>query len=83
LLSRIQNLFFKAPKVLSTVTFREECLRLKISFALVGWFLFPYSVKWYLTPCRGIESHYGMHTQHLLGRIYLQLDIYYESVCQW
>ena len=50
LLSRIRNLFVKAPKVLSIVTLRDECLRLKSSFALVGWFLFPYSVKWYLTP---------------------------------
>ena len=73
LLSNIRNLFFSAPKALSIVTLSDDYLRLKSSLALVGWFLFSYY--------RGGESHYGMHNQHLLGRIYLQLDIYCECVC--
>ena len=36
LLSRIRNLFFSAPKALSTITLRDECLRLNNSLALVG-----------------------------------------------
>ena len=50
MLSRIQNMFFKAPKALSIVTLSDECLKLKSSLALVGWFLLPNSVKWYLIP---------------------------------
>jgi hypothetical protein len=53
LLSRILNMFFSAPKVLSIVTLSEECLRLNISLALVSLFLGPYSDRWYLTPLEG------------------------------
>lgn len=53
MLSRILNLFFKAPKYLLTVTLSELCLRLNNSFALVGWFLLLYSERWYLTPLKG------------------------------
>jgi hypothetical protein len=68
----ILNLFFSAPKALSLVTLSEECLRLNISLAFVGLFLGTYSDRWYLTPCREEGNHYGTHTQHLQGRIYLQ-----------
>jgi hypothetical protein len=36
LLSRIRNLFLSALKALSTVTLRDECLRLNSSLVLVG-----------------------------------------------
>jgi hypothetical protein len=48
LLYRILNLFFKAPKTLLIVTRREECLRLKSSLGLSGWFPPPNSLRWYL-----------------------------------
>jgi hypothetical protein len=50
LLSKIRNLFFNAPIALSTVTLSDECLRLNSSLALVGRFMLPNSLKWYLTP---------------------------------
>jgi hypothetical protein len=56
LLYRIRNLFFKAPKTLSTVTLSEECLRLNSSLALVGRFMLLYSDKWYLTPPVGRQE---------------------------
>jgi len=40
----ILNLFFKAPKALSTVTLREECLKLKSSLWFCGLFK-PNSLK--------------------------------------
>ena len=72
-MSKILNLFFKAPKALSTVTLSEECLRLNSSLAFVGKFLLPYSDRWYLTPCREGGINYGMHSLHLQGRIYIQV----------
>jgi hypothetical protein len=50
LLYRILNLFFKAPKALSTETLRDECLRLNNSLALVGLFVLEYLDRWYLIP---------------------------------
>ena len=73
MLSKILNLFFNAPKALSTVTLSEECLRLNNSLAFVGRFLLPYLDRWYLTPYREGGIHYGMHILHLQGRIYLQV----------
>jgi hypothetical protein len=70
---KILNLFFKAPKALSTDTLREECLRLNNSLAFCGLFVLLYSDKWYLTPLRAIGSHYGMHSLHLQGSTYLQV----------
>ena len=52
MLYKILNLFFRAPNALSTVTLREECLRLNNSLAFSG-LLAPYSLRWYLVPLYG------------------------------
>ena len=49
LLYNILNLFFSAPNALSTVTLKEECLRLKSSLGFCG-LLTSYSLRWYLVP---------------------------------
>jgi hypothetical protein len=52
LLSSILNLYFSAPNALSTVTLREECLKVNNSLAFCV-LLVPYSLSWYLVPLYG------------------------------
>jgi len=44
---------FVTPKALSILVLLLECLKLKSSLALVGEFLPPYSLRWYLVPLNG------------------------------
>jgi hypothetical protein len=49
---QILNLLFNDPNARSTVTRRDECLRLNNSFSFCTGLL-PHSFKWYLTPRKG------------------------------